>query len=169
MPTEKTLILDHVQVSQKITRMAHELYEQHHKSKSLFLIGISGNGNRLAALLADKLREISPLEITHLEIVVDKASPTGKTPELNGKLSDLKGRSVILVDDVLNSGKTLIHAANHILQVELKQLSVVTLIERLHRRFPIKANVVGLTLSTNLKENVAVDLSTKAMSVHLEA
>jgi pyrimidine operon attenuation protein/uracil phosphoribosyltransferase len=169
MPTEKTLILDHIQVNQKITRMAHELYEQHHKSKALFLIGISGNGNNLARLLAEKMREISELDIAHLEITVDKNSPTGKAPVLSGSLNELKGRSVVLVDDVLNSGKTLIHAANFLLQVELKQLSVVTLIERLHRRFPIKANVVGLTLSTNLKENVVVDLSAKAMSVHLEA
>lgn len=169
MPKERTLILDHVQVDQKITRMAHELYELHHRAKALYLIGISGNGNRLAAALAQKLSEISPLGITHLEITLDKDHPAGKTPVFNGKLSDLKGQNVILVDDVLNSGRTMMYAANYLLQVEIKQLSVATLVERFHRRFPVKANVVGLNLSTNLKENVAVDLSGPEKGVHLEA
>jgi pyrimidine operon attenuation protein/uracil phosphoribosyltransferase len=87
----------------------------------------------------------------------------------NGNLKDLKGKQVVLVDDVLNSGRTLMYASRYLLDAEVKQLSIATLIDRFHRRFPMRANFVGLTLSTNLKEHVTVDFTSKKESVHLEA
>ena len=169
MPKERTLILESSRVNQKITRMAHEIYEHHHKSKDLILIGISGRGFELAGRLAELLKEISPLKIQKLEISMNKENPLKGDILLSGELSELMGKEVVLVDDVLNSGKTLMFAARHILQVEIKKLSVATLVERSHRKFPLKSDFVGLTLSTNLKEHVSVDLTAKKESIHLEA
>ena len=169
MPKERTLILDQRQVIQKITRMAHEIYENHHKSKDLFLIGISGNGNELAKRIVHILSEVTDIRVKHLEVTLDKNKPEMENIQFSGNISEVKGRSVILVDDVINSGRTLMYAAAFLLEADLKKLTVVTLIERFHSRFPIRANVVGLTLSTNLKEHVAVDLTPGKESVHLEA
>ena len=71
---------------------------------------------------------------------------------------DLDGRVVILVDDVLMSGRTLMYAAAHLVGSPLKRLTTVVLVDRLHRTFPIRADIVGLTLSTTLQEHISVEL-----------
>ncbi|MEZ4799482.1 MAG: phosphoribosyltransferase family protein [Flavobacteriales bacterium] len=169
MNKEKTLILNSLQVNQKITRMAHEIYENHHKSKELVLIGISGNGNVLANRIAALLKEISKLNIQKFELTLNKEKPLTAAIEFTGDVSDLKGKEVIVIDDVLNSGKTLMYACRFILEVDVKRLSIATFVDRFHRKFPLKADYSGLVLSTNLKEHVSVDLSNNKESVHLEA
>lgn len=169
MNKEKTLILNSLQVNQKITRMAHEIYENHHKSKELVLIGITGNGNTLANRLCDLLQEISQLKVHKFELTLHKEKPLSSPIQFTGDIHDLKGKEVIVIDDVLNSGKTLMYACRFILEVDVKRLSIATFVDRFHRKFPLKADYSGLVLSTNLKEHVSVDLSTNKESVHLEA
>lgn len=169
MPKERTLILNTTQVNQKITRMAHEIYEHHYTSKDLILVGVKGNGSELATRLYDILTSISTLNVSNLVLSIDKDDPLHGDIIFTGNLRDLKGKQVVLVDDVLNSGRTLMYASRYLLEAEVKRLSIATLIDRFHRRFPMRANFVGLTLSTNLKEHVTVDFTSKKESVHLEA
>jgi len=83
-------------------------------------------------------------------------------------LDYLNNKSIILIDDVLNSGRTLIYATRYILDSDLKHLTTVALVDRKHRKFPIKANFVGLTLSTTLQEHISVDFKEDGMEVFLD-
>lgn len=169
MNRERTLIVDTKTVNTKITRMAHEIYERFHKSKEVVLVGIQGQGMDLASRVGAELRVIASIEVRVETITLNKQNPLKEQIVFSGNLSELKGKTIILVDDVLNSGKTLIYASAFLVETDLKNLSIATLVERSHRRFPVKADIVGLTLSTNLKEHIAVDLTKGKEGVYLEA
>ena len=76
-------------------------------------------------------------------------------------MQELRDRTVVLVDDVLMSGRTLMHTASYLVQVPLKKLTTVVLVDRRHRTYPIRADIVGLTLSTTLQEQISVELGRK--------
>ncbi len=153
-----TLILDHDQVRRKLERIAHQLHEEHHAERELILVGISGRGSKLAKRLAKLLGDIAPFRVEVLEIGMDKDAPHANPITLSAPLERLEGRVVVLVDDVLMSGRTLMHAAAHLVQVPVKRLTSVVLVDRRHRIFPIRADIVGLTLSTTIQEHISVEL-----------
>jgi len=163
-----TLILDTKQVNQKLTRIAHHIYENHYKEKELFFVGITGRGFIIANIIANKLRDISSLQVHCMSLTINKNKPTKEEIELDGELSSIKGKVVVLVDDVLNSGRTLVYAMKFLLEAVPKNIAITTLVDRTHRRFPIHANYAGLTLSTNLKEHVRVELSKGKEAVYLD-
>jgi pyrimidine operon attenuation protein/uracil phosphoribosyltransferase len=167
MTKEPTLILNAKQINQKLIRMAHEIHENHYKEKELVLVGVEGRGIQLATRLSKLLTEISELAIYQEEIRLNKDKPLSEPLKYSGELKSLKGKSVILIDDVLNSGKTLMYASRFILEVDVKSLTIATLVDRFHRKFPIRADIVGLTLSTNLREHVSVNLNKGKEAVYL--
>ncbi len=148
--------------------MAHEIHENNYKEKELIIVGVVGRGNEVAARLGKLLTSITEISISVESIELSKEKPLSGEINYSGELKALKGKSVVLVDDVLNSGRTLIYAAKHLLDADPKNLSTATLIDRFHRRFPIRADYVGLTLSTNLKEHVAVEMEKGKEAVYLE-
>jgi len=168
MTKEPTLILNARQINQKLIRMAHEIHENHYKEKELVLVGIEGRGSQLANRLFKQLSEISEITLSIEEIQLNKEKPLSEPVNFTGELKSLKGRSVVLVDDVLNSGKTLMYAARFLLEVDIKSLTIVTLVDRFHRKFPIRPDIVGLTLSTNLREHVTVNLNKGKEAVYLD-
>jgi len=167
MSQDRTEILNARQVNQKITRIAHEIYERHYKSKSLVIVGIKNNGALMAARISQILKDISDLDIITIELSIDKKKVVEQISLSNDDVS-LKNKSVIVVDDVINSGRTLIYAVKHLLDTEPRSLGTVALIDRIHRRFPLGADYVGMTLSTTLKEHVEVDLAKGKEGVYLE-
>ncbi len=169
MTIESTLILDTKQVNQKLTRIAHHIYENHYKEKEIFLVGIAGRGDVIAKMIGNILRDISPINIHCLSIALNKDKPTKTSIELEGgELAAMKNKVVILVDDVLNSGRTLVYAMKFLLEAAPKNVAITTLVDRTHRRFPIHADYAGLTLSTNLKEHVRVELTPGKEAVYLD-
>ena len=154
------------EVNQKITRIAHEIHERHYKSSSLVIIGIKEGGSKLAGRLVTILQEISELEITFVELQLDKKKPS-QPPSIESEISIAKNQRVIVVDDVINSGRTLIYAVKHVLDSQPKSVGTVALIDRIHRRFPLGADYVGVRLSTTLKEHVEVVLEPKKEGVYL--
>jgi pyrimidine operon attenuation protein / uracil phosphoribosyltransferase len=167
MNKNQSLILTALQIEQKVVRMAHEIHEHNHKEKEIILIGITGRGMELAERIHHQLCQITSIPITLESITLDKDQPLGTSPMYSGQNSSLKNKTVILIDDVLNSGRTLIFATKYLLNTEPKSLAIATLVDRYHRRFPIRANYVGLTLSTNLKEHVTVVLDKGMEAVYL--
>lgn len=167
MPSSRTLVLNTTQVAQKIDRIAFEIYENHYNEQEIIIGGISGNGMRLAELLANRLKVISSIHVRLVEVRVDKKDPLATAAYVELEKDDVRDKVVVLVDDVLNSGKTLIYGVRHFLQVRLKALHTAVLIDRDHKRFPVKADHVGLTLSTTLQEHITVELNGE-MSVYLE-
>jgi pyrimidine operon attenuation protein/uracil phosphoribosyltransferase len=166
MSKTKTLVLNHHQISQKITRMAYEIYERNASESSIVFAGITGMGHQLAESLAGALKEISPLEITVLEIILDKSDVTRGEVSLSAH-ADLTNKCIVVVDDVLNTGKTLVYALLPFLESSVKKIEVAVLVNRSHKLFPVSPDYTGLELATTLSEHISVDLSSQNHTVHL--
>ncbi len=167
MSAVQTVVLNATQVSQKIDRLAFEIHENTYNEKEIIIAGIVGNGFKLAELLAQRLANFSDIKVNLVSVNVNKRDPLAVDASVALEKADAEDKVVILVDDVLNSGKTLIYGIRHFLQVRLKALRTVALIDRDHKRFPVKADYVGLVLSTTLQEHIRVELEGE-MAVYLE-
>jgi len=152
-------ILSSREIKQKTERLAHQLIENTFEEPKVFIGGIEGNGIVLANTLANIMRTQTESEITVFSIKVNKNEPWSEDIVLSSPVSDMEGAYIVLVDDVFNSGKTMQFALVEILKFPTKAIKTVALVDRKHRRFPIKANFVGLSLSTTLKEHVEIDLT----------
>ncbi len=162
-----TEVLNHKQVGQKITRMAFEIYERNlHASGGMVVAGISGMGTILGHLLATELRKISPLQVEEVEVILDKQAVTATEIQLSSPIA-LKGKTIILVDDVLNTGKTLVYALKPFLEHEVQKIEIAVLVNRSHGLFPVKPDYTGFELATTYNEHIRVDFSGNNYSVHL--
>ena len=166
MVAEKSLILDDRQVQQKIRRMAFEIYEHNFKEKSIVIAGIEGQGYVLAALLIKQVQLISPLEITLVKVTLDKVSPSQSGVTLDCDVKSLKKKCIILVDDVLNTGRTFAYGMKPFLDVEVKKIETAVLVNRSHTLFPIYPQYTGFELATTIKDHVEVNLG-KETAVYL--
>lgn len=158
---KKTLILNSKQIQQKINRIAYEIYENNYTESEIIIAGIASNGYLFAKRLTEVLISISPVKIKLIEIVIDKKNPLSKEITIALSEKELKNKVIVLVDDVLDSGKTLIFGAKPFLNSPIKALTTAVLVDRGHNRYPIKADFVGLSLSTTLQEHVTVELDKK--------
>jgi len=159
--SEKVKILNTTQITQKLNRLAFEVYENNFSEKELFVVGIDGNGYKVAKQLSEKLQKISPLKISLGKIKLNKEKPWTEEPEIDFTEKAFVNKTVVLVDDVLNSGKTLMYAVKLFLGKPVKKINTVILVDRSHTRFPVKADFIGLKLSTTLQEHIEVDFSKK--------
>ena len=154
------VILNHQQIQQKITRLGHELLENCFEENKIFIGGIQGNGFELAKKIAAIISKNSDISVNQFEIKINKTEPWKEEVSLNIDEDKLKKGFIILVDDVINSGKTMQYALVKILERPSKTIRTVVLVDRKHRRYPVKADIVGLSLSTTLKDRVEVVLGT---------
>jgi len=168
MTSTTTQVLNKVQIAQKIDRIAYQVYENNHSEKEIIIAGIAGNGQYLAERLAMAVEKISPLKVKLVTVTINKEKPAANPIEISISKKETEDKVVIVVDDVLNSGKTLIYAIRHILQVNLKALRIAVLIDRDHKRFPVKVDYVGMELSTTLQEHVSVVFGGKNEGVFIE-
>ena len=157
----KVKILNTLQIQQKLNRLAFEVYENNFSEKELLVVGIEGNGYKIAQQLSEKLKEISGIKITLGKIKLDKDKPWEGAPAIDFEEKAFINKTIVLVDDVLNSGKTLMYAVKLFLDKPVKKINTVILVDRSHTRFPVKADYVGLTLSTTLQEHIEADFSKK--------
>lgn len=156
-----TIILDAAQIKQKTKRIAYQILEDHLDEEELVLVGIQKSGYAFAQALKSELNTISNLKVNLGSLRINKKNPI-ETVESSLLLSDMKHKSVVIVDDVLNSGATLIYAVKFFLDVPLKQLKTAVLVDRNHKKFPVKADYKGVSLSTSLNEMVQVKFGTDA-------
>lgn len=166
MSETMTLVLNHRQIQQKITRMAFEIYERNVAEEGVIFAGISGMGYILAGLLAERLREISPLNVKVVEILLEKDAVVQGKVSLSEDIT-FEDKCLILVDDVLNTGKTLAYSLKPFLETTIKKIEIAVLVNRSHKLFPVTPDYAGLELSTTLSEHITVDLSAAQYSVHL--
>ncbi|MDJ1491944.1 phosphoribosyltransferase family protein [Cytophagaceae bacterium DM2B3-1] len=158
MTVAPTLILDRKQVLQKIKRIAYEIYEDNANEQEVILAGIYDKGFRFAQLLQEQLKSISPLAVHLVRIDLEKLSPVQSEIQLDCEESFLKDKSIVLLDDVLNTGRTLAHSLKPFLQIPVKKIRVAVIVNRSHTLFPIAADFVGYALSTTLQEHIDVNL-----------
>ena len=167
MTATKSNILDHQEIQHKIKRIAYQIYESNVNESEVILAGIESNGYILAKKLKLVLTQISDLDISLCKVTIDKKNPLS---EVKTSLSpeSYSNKSIVLIDDVLNSGSTLIYGVKHFLNVPLKQFKTAVLVNRNHKKYPIKADFKGISLSTSLKEHVEVILESKQSRAYLK-
>ncbi|MBQ0767914.1 MAG: phosphoribosyltransferase [Bizionia sp.] len=167
MTTLKNSILSHDEINHKIKRIAYQIYESNMDETEVILAGIDRNGYILAKKLKTVLSKISPISPILCKVSIDKKNPrepitTSLKPE------EYANKSVVLIDDVLNSGTTLVYGVRHFLDVPLKQFKTAVLVNRNHKKFPVKADFKGISLSTSLNEHVDVILEGKQFEARLK-
>lgn len=152
---KKNIILNNEQINQKIARIAHQIIESNIDEKEIIIAGIEKNGFIIASKLKQNLSNISDIKITTCSVKINKKNPLD---EVNTSISKdyYFNKSLVLVDDVLNSGATLIYAVKHFLNTEIKQLKTAVLINRNHKKYPVKADFKGISLSTTTTSHVKV-------------
>ena len=144
---------------QKIRRIAFQIYENNFDEQAVVLAGIAGEGYVFAERLHDELRQIAPFSLTLLKISLDKSQFTQPTIQLDAPLTDLTDKVVVVLDDVLYTGRTLAFCLQPFLSVLVRKLQVAVLVDRNHPRYPVAADYKGYELSTTLTEHVDVILS----------
>ncbi|SDS68856.1 phosphoribosyltransferase family protein [Gramella sp. MAR_2010_147] len=149
------LILNQEQIKHKIRRIAYQVYESNIEEEEIIIAGIAKNGFILAEKLEKELKNISQLKVSLCKVQIDKKNPLGEI-KTSLPAKDYQNKSIILVDDVLNSGTTLIYGVRHFLEVPLKQFKTAVLVDRNHKKYPVKADFKGISLSTSLSETVKV-------------
>ncbi len=166
MTVSDNIILDNLEVEQKIRRIAFQIYESNSNEKEIIIAGIVDNGYLFAEKIYKILSEVSPLKIQLCKVFIDKKNPI-KTITTSLTKDEYKNKSLVLVDDVLNSGTTLIYAVKHFLEVPLKRFKTAVLVNRNHKKYPVKADFKGISLSTSIKEHVVVEFNKNKTLVYL--
>lgn len=161
------LILDQTQIEQKVKRMAYEIYEHNFEEQDLVLAGIHEKGAILADMLATQLRSISPINIQLLTVILNKVSPLETPVKLEPSDVSIADKVVIIVDDVLNTGKTLAYTLNSFLPQNPKKVEIATLVNRHHTLYPVAATYTGYSLATTLRERVEVVLQQDEVAAYL--
>jgi len=153
---EKNYILNREVAANKLKRMAFEILENNFEETGFILAGIRESGTVIARNIQLLLEEIAPGTVTELITVsLDKKNP--KEVTLSPK-TDFQNKVVILIDDVSNSGKTLLHAIKPFLDSNPKKIQTLVLVERSYTTFPVKPDYVGLSIATTLQEHIYVEV-----------
>ncbi len=161
-------ILDHVQIRQKIKRLAYEILESNYDQEEIVLAGINNNGLGFAKMLKKELEKISETRILLKNLRLNPAAPVDHPVSINTETSELKDKVVIVVDDVANTGRTMFYAMKVFMTVIPKKIETAVLIDRKHKAFPVEIYHFGLSLATTVQDNIEVDLSNpKDMFVYI--
>ncbi|RXR17697.1 phosphoribosyltransferase [Flavobacterium amnicola] len=161
------IILNHQEIEFKIKRIAFQIYETFIDENEIIIAGINGNGSIFAEKIAAVLQTISPIKVILCDVIIDKRNP--KNPiSTSIPAEKYQDKGLILVDDVLNSGTTLIYGVKHFLEVPLKKFKTAVLVDRNHKKYPIKADFKGISLSTSLLEHVQVVFESNNDYAYLE-
>ena len=151
----QNIILNNQEIEHKIKRIAYQIYETFVDETEIVIAGIASNGFVFAKKITAELEQISTLKVTLCEVFINKQNVNSPiTTSLSKEKYENKG--LVLVDDVLNSGTTLIYGVKHFLDVPLKKLKTAVLVDRNHKKYPVKADFKGISLSTSLLEHVQV-------------
>ncbi len=164
---KKSIILTNEEISFKIRRIAYQIYENNIDEKEIIIAGISENGYYFAKKIKSVLENISEIKTELCEVRINKRNPL---EEITTSIAPnvYKNKSLILVDDVLNTGTTLMYAVKHFLDVPLKQFKTAVLVNRNHKKYPIKADFKGISLSTSLQEHITFEVTKKGAVVYLD-
>ena len=163
---DKKKILTNSQIKRKIKRISLQIIESNIEEKEVVLAGIEQNGFLLAKELNKMITELSNLNIKLCSLKIDKKNPLNNiSTSLNSY--EYKDKSIVVVDDVLNSGSTLMYAVKHFLDTELRQLKTAVLVDRNHKKFPIKADFKGVSLSTSIQNHVKVQFDKNSIEAFL--
>lgn len=156
IPAKANKILDRDHIRLKLERMAYRALELTYGDKEVVLIGIEPGGAHLAQTLAGLIRRFDPKKsVSYVPLTVAKQDPLSEPVRL-GEPADLNGKAVIVVDDVGNTGRTLFYAMKPIVEQRPSKLFIAVLVERMHKAFPVKADIVGIPIASTFNEHIIV-------------
>ncbi len=161
-------ILNHQQIQHKTKRIAYQIFEANVDEKEIIVAGIDGGGLKFAKKISTVLSKITDANITLCKVFMNKSNPLESGVTTSLKVEEYANKSIVLVDDVLNSGTTLIYGVHHFLKTPLKQLKTAVLVNRNHKKYPVKADFKGISLSTSLHEHIRVAFKAKEDAVFLD-
>lgn len=161
-------ILTHEQIQHIAKRIAYQIYETNVDEKEIIIAGINGGGMSFAKKIAAILKKITDADIILCKMDMDKKNPLKSGVNTSMDEQEYTNKSIVLVDDVLNSGTTLIYGTHHFLKTPIKQLKTAVLVNRNHKKYPIKADFKGISLSTSLNEHIKVVFEANNDAVYLE-
>jgi pyrimidine operon attenuation protein/uracil phosphoribosyltransferase len=162
-------ILNQSQIKQKIRRLSFEILENNYNEKQIILAGINNNGMNFAKLLHKELQKISQIKFILSHLTLNPAAPLTEPITIDLSPKEIKNQSIIIIDDVANTGRTIFFALKPLMDVLPKKIEAAVLVDRTHKSFPIKVDYVGLSLATTLKDNIDVQLKGyDEMAVHLD-
>jgi len=152
-------ILNNRQIEQKIKRLAIEIMERNTQEKELIVAGINNNGMRFAELIVNELRRRSdaPIQLTNIQI--NPANPIAEDISIGLPLEKMDGKTILVIDDVANTGRTLFYACKPLLNILPKQLETAVLVDRTHKSFPMQVGYKGISLATTMREDIEVQLN----------
>ena len=159
-------IKDLVAIQSSIKRMAHQVYENNLNENKIIIVGISKKGYVLGQHIGAILKTISNIEITLVKLEIDKNNPL-KNIKCDPPLKTLENKSIVIVDDVLNTGSTLIYAVSYFLKIPVNQINTAVMVNRNHKKFPVKADFKGISLSTSINEHISVVLEGTEAGIYL--
>ncbi len=163
---DKNKILDYHLVKKKIIRISLQIIEANSIDDEIIIAGIENNGYIIAKRICNEIKKISEKKIQLCSIKIDKKNPR-KEITVSIVEEQYENKSVVIVDDVLNSGSTLMYAVKYFLDTKLKKLKTAVLVDRNHKKYPIKADYKGLSLSTSIQNHVEVSINDNEINAYL--
>ena len=149
----KNIILNQNKINKIVRRLAYQILESNINSTEIILIGIQQNGYNLSKIIFEELKTITEIKTELFFVKINKKSPL-KNIVFECEKEYLKNKSIVLIDDVLNTGKTLIYCTKSLLDVELNSFKTVVLIDRNHKKYPIKVDYKGISVSTSIADHI---------------
>lgn len=150
-------LLNRLQITQKINRLSMEILENNTQEDELFIISINNRGLELGRRIKEQLEALASSPIHLWNVRLNPADPMEKRAEMDHDVNLLKGKTILLVDDVANTGRTLFYAMQPLMAILPKKIEVAVLVDRSHKSFPVHVNYVGLVLSTTVQDNILVN------------
>ena len=153
-------------IKSSIKRIAYQVYENNIEENSIVIVGIGDRGKILSSLIGNSIKSICDLNLIFVSLSIKKINLL-KVIESDISLDDIKNKSIIIVDDVLNTGSTLISAVSYFLKIPVKKIQTAVMVNRNHKKFPIKADFKGISLSTSVNEHISVVLEGDGIGIYL--
>ena len=163
---DKKKILDYESITKKIRRISLQIIESYIDQDEIIIAGIDLNGFIIAKKISQEISKISEINIKLCKVKIDKKNPLNDiSTSLN--FEDYQNKSLVVIDDVLNSGATLMYSVKYFLNTKIKSLKTAVLVDRNHKKYPIKADFKGLSLSTSIQSKVEVVIDEKKIEAFL--
>ncbi len=165
--SDTNIILDKKETFQKIRRIAYEIYERNYQEEEIVIAGIYDKGYFFAELLLKELQLICKLNIILVKITIDKSAKSQCEVIVDVDMNLLKDKVVVITDDVLNTGRTLVYSLQPFLKIPLKKLQTAVIVNRSHNNFPVSPDYIGYSLGTTIKEHIDVVFDEEKFGVYM--
>ena len=153
-------------IKSSVKRIAYQIYENNIDEKSIVIVGIGNSGKIFRNLIGNSIKSICDLNLIFVALTIKKKKLLNVV-ESDVSLEEIKNKSIIIVDDVLNTGSTLIYAVSYFLKIPVKKIQTAVMVNRNHKKFPIKADFKGISLSTSVNEHISVILEGNEIGIYL--